>query len=154
MSDMGIVNGYYYDDFEMGKEFVTDGRTITETVVTNFAGVSGDMHPLHTDKEYGKKTVFGKNIAHGLCVLSVVSGLVVKSGILKNAMALFGIQDWKFVNPVFFDDTIRVKIKVFEKKDSSKKDRGTVTLGLEIINQRDEIVQMGKWAIMMIRKDK
>ena len=150
---MGILRDYHYDDFEIGKVFITGGRTITEAVVTYFAGVSGDMHNLHLNKNYGKKTIFGKNIAHGLCVLSVASGDIVQTGIFENVIAFFGIQDWRFMNPVFYDDTIRVKINVFEKRESSKKDRGTITLDLEIVNQKDEIVQKGRWVVIISRKN-
>lgn len=108
---------YYFDDFEVGRDFLTGGRTVSKAVATNFAGVSGDMHKLYMNKEYGKKTIFGKNIVHGLCVLTIASGLIVQSGILENVMAFFGMNDWRFMNPVFFDDTIRVKIKVIEKKE-------------------------------------
>ncbi len=149
---MGVLKEYYFDDFEVGKEFVTGGRTVTEAVVTNFAGVSGDMHKLHLNKDYGKTTIFGKNIAHGLCVLAVASGEIVQTGILENVMAFFSMQDWRFMSPVFFDDTIRVKIKVLEKRESSKKDRGTITLALEIINQMGEIVQKGQWVVMVSRR--
>ena len=140
-----------FDDFEMGQEIVTDSRSVTEAVVTMFAGVSGDMHKLHMNKHYGKGTIFGKNIAHGLCVLAVASGLIVQTGILESVIAFFGMQDWRFLNPVFFDDTIRVKVMVAEKRESSKKDRGNITLDIEILNQNDVVVQKGKWILMVSR---
>lgn len=140
-----------FDDFELGQEIFTEGRSVTEAVVTMFAGVSGDMHKLHMNKHYGKRTIFGKNIAHGLSVLTVASGLIVQTGILESVIAFFGMQDWRFLNPVFFDDTIMVKMVVSEKRESSKKDRGNITLDIEILNQDDVVVQKGKWTLMLSR---
>lgn len=144
----------YYDDLKQHDEFLTHGRTISESVVTNYAGVSGDFGDIHLDKEVGKTTIFKGNIAHGLCVLSVASGLVVQTGLLNKTIAFYGIQNWSFTKPVFFDDTIKVKILVLNKKDSSKKDRGIITFGINILNQRNEIVQKGEWSVMLARRTK
>jgi len=142
----------FYDDLKQNDEYFTHGRTITETVVTNYAGVSGDFGDIHLDKEVGRATIFERNIAHGLCVLSVASGLVVQTGLLNKTIAFYGIHNWSFTKPVFFDDTIKVKILVLDKKDSSKKDRGIVTFNVNILNQRDEVVQKGEWSVMIARK--
>jgi len=142
----------FYDDLKHKDEFITRGRTISDSVVTNYAGVSGDFGDIHLDREIGKTTIFGKNIAHGLCVLSVASGLVVQTGILNKTIAFYGIQNWSFTKPVFFDDTIKVKILVLDKKESSRKDRGLIVFGINILNQRDEVVQRGEWSVMLSRR--
>ncbi|MDR7462588.1 MAG: MaoC/PaaZ C-terminal domain-containing protein, partial [Armatimonadota bacterium] len=64
-----------FDDLQEGAEFETPGRTVTEADVVNFAGVSGDFNPLHVDATYAAATPFGQRVAHGLLVLSMVSGL-------------------------------------------------------------------------------
>lgn len=73
----------YFEDFEVGQRFVTPGRTVTEADVVNFAGVSGDYNPIHTDAEFAKSTPFGQRIAHGLLVLAMLTGLRQRTGHLE-----------------------------------------------------------------------
>jgi len=152
-----IVNTYlvgpYFEDFELGEEMITEGRTIDRSDVVNFAGVSGDFAPMHMDAEFGKKIIFGENVAHGLCVMAVASGNIVRTGLLNNVMVFYGIKEWQFTKPLFFGDTIRVRIKVHEKIEHDKKDRGIVELFMEVINQKDEVLQRGIWRIMVRRKN-
>ncbi|TDA68014.1 MAG: hypothetical protein D9V47_08885 [Clostridia bacterium] len=70
-----MAQGLYFEDFAPGQEFLTARRTVTETDIVNFAGLSGDFNPLHTDEEYAKTTPFGRRIAHGLLISSISSGL-------------------------------------------------------------------------------
>lgn len=142
----------YFEDFGEGEEIITRGRTISRADVVQFAGVSGDFDPLHVDTEFGKRSIFGKNVAHGLCVLSVASGLIGGTGIFSNLMAFYGMEDWKFRGPLFFGDTIRVRIRVLKRKESSKPDRGNVRLSIDILNQRDEVLQQGIWNLLVRKK--
>ena len=70
----------YYEDYQIGTQFVTPGRTIGETEVSMFAMLTGDFNRLHTDAEYMKTSVFGERIAHGLLGLAMVK----KSSLLSN----------------------------------------------------------------------
>ena len=69
------MGGRYLDEFEVGEEFTTHARTLTETDVVNFAGVSGDFNPLHMDAEYARGTRFGQRVPHGQLVFVVSLGL-------------------------------------------------------------------------------
>lgn len=144
--------GPYFDDFEVGEEIVTDGRTVTESDVVTFAGFSGDLHPMHLDARYAQGTIFGQRIAHGLCVMGIASGNIVRKGILRQGIAFYGIEDWKFLKPLFFGDTIRVKVVVDRKIENRKADRGVVIFVIEIVNQDDAVLQSGKWKVMVYRK--
>ena len=62
--------GLYFEEFFIGQKVVTVGRTVTETDIVNFAGLSGDYNQIHTDAEYSKTTPVGQRIAHGLLVPS------------------------------------------------------------------------------------
>ena len=66
----------FYEDYQVGELLVSPGRTITETDIILFAGLTGDWHPIHTNVEYAKKTMFGERIAHGMLGLSVGSALI------------------------------------------------------------------------------
>ena len=59
----------YFEDYTLGERFVSPARTITEADIINFASLTGDWHPLHTDVEYAKSTPFGERIAHGMLTL-------------------------------------------------------------------------------------
>lgn len=147
------MNGKYFDDWIEGEEWVTPTRTITETDVVMFAAMSGDYNELHTSAEVTRHNQFGQRIAHGLLGLSISHGLLFRTGYLdQTAIAFLGVDQWKFLAPIFFGDTIRVKFSVVEKKASkSKTDRGVITLYLEMLNQDDTVVQSGYKTIMIKR---
>ena len=69
----------YFEDFQVGQRFTTPARTVTEADVVNFAGVSGDYNPIHTDAEFAKNTPFGQRIAHGLYTASLISATIVST---------------------------------------------------------------------------
>lgn len=132
----------FFDDVEIGQEWVTSGRTITQVDVLNFAGVSGDFNPIHVDHEFAATTPFGKPIAHGLAVLSIASGLGVHIPPMRT-IAFLQIREWHFKEPVFFGDTIRVFCKILEKEVKSRGRRGQITWQRKIINQHGKTVQEG-----------
>ena len=67
--------GKYFEDFEIGDEAKTAGRTITETDIVNFAGITGDWNEIHTNKELAERGPFKQRIAHGALVFSIATGL-------------------------------------------------------------------------------
>lgn len=137
----------------VGATWTTAGRTVTEADVVAFAGISGDFNPIHTDHAFAATTDFGGPIAHGLLVLSMVTGLRMQSGLLTGTVIAFlGIDTWRFTAPVRFGDTIRAEIEVIEARASQKPDRGLVRQRIRVLNQRDELVQEGVFVTMMKRR--
>ncbi len=147
------MRGKFFDEWVVGEEYITPSRTMTETDVVMFAAMSGDYNELHTSEEFMKSSQFGKRIVHGLLGLAVSHGLLFRTGLLEGtAIAFLGVESWKFQAPIFFGDTIKVKVKVAEKKPSkTKPDRGVVKLFLEVINQDDTVAQSGFKTIMIKR---
>src|SRR6184192_4548280 len=133
----------YFDDIELGEEYVSPGRTVTEADVVIFAGLSGDYNVLHTDAEFMKTTIFGERIAHGLLCLAIQSGLFSRATAPYATLAFVGLR-WKFKGPVKIGDTIRLRAKVIGKKETSKPDRGLIIVQRTVLNQRGEIVQEGE----------
>lgn len=134
-----------FETIEEGDTDVTQGRTITEADVTNFAGVSGDFNHLHTDEERMADSPFGERIAHGMLVVSAATGLLWqnRSEEERNAVvAFYGIDDLRFRQPVYIGDTIRVELEVLEtrEKGDDSPGNGTVQYLAEIVNQRDQTV--------------
>ncbi|MBW1698825.1 MAG: dehydratase [Deltaproteobacteria bacterium] len=148
------MQGKYFDEFSVDDVFVTPGRTITETDVVMFAAMTGDYNQLHTNKEYMKHSQFGQRLVHGLLGLSISHGLLFRLGILEGtAIAFLAIDSWQFKAPLFFNDTIRVRVRVTEARASkSKPDRGIVTFFTEVLNQNDTVVQSGYQRLMMKRR--
>lgn len=142
--------GLYFEEFEQGQEIITSGRTVTEADIIQFAGISGDFNQIHVDDEYSRRTPIGQRIAHGLLIASITSGLAVQTGILEGTVIVFReIAEWKFIKPVFIGDTIHVVLRVAETKAMRRTGGGLVTIELDVVNQRDEIVNRGLWVILV-----
>jgi 3-hydroxybutyryl-CoA dehydratase len=143
--------GLYFEEFEIGQLIITSGRTITEADITAFAGLSGDYNQIHTNAEFSKNTPYGQRIAHGLLGLSIASGLAMRTGVLEGTVLAFReINEWKFVKPVFIGDSVRVEMKVLETKGLPRIGAGSVLIGVELINQRNETVMKGEWTVLVL----
>tara|TARA_B100000405_G_scaffold154024_1_gene107562 strand:- start:1280 stop:1732 length:453 start_codon:yes stop_codon:yes gene_type:complete len=145
--------GMFWEEWEIGAEFQTASRTITEADVVNFAGISGDYNPLHIDEEFCKQTQFGTRIAHGPLVYSIAAGLLFQLHLYDDTLIAFlGFDSLKFTLPVKIGDTVRVRVEVLEKRETSKPDRGVMKRLLQVLNQRDEVVQEGVQAFLLKKK--
>lgn len=144
------LRGMYFDEFQPGQKILTSGRTITETDVVNFAGLSGDYNQMHVDAIYSQKTPFGQRVAHGLLVVSIVSGLAVQTGVMEGTvMAFREINEWKFIKPVFLGDTVQAELEVKETKDMRRIGGGAVVLEISVKNQHADIVMKGAWTVLI-----
>jgi 3-hydroxybutyryl-CoA dehydratase len=132
----------YFDDVEVGQEWKSLGRTVTESDIVNFAGISGDFNPIHMDHEFAKTTMFHRPIAHGLLIWAMSSGLGINSPPMRT-LAFMSIRDWQFKGPVFIGDTIHVHSKVLEKQVRARGRRGVITWERQIVNQDGKVVQEG-----------
>jgi acyl dehydratase len=142
----------YFEDIQIGDEYISPGRTVTEADIVAFAGLSGDYNVLHTDAEYMRTSIFGERIAHGLLGLAIQSGLGTRALPRPFAtLALLGLR-WRFKAPIKIGDTIKVRIKVTDKRETSKPDRGIVVLQRSVLNQRGEVVQEGDTDILVERR--
>ena len=142
--------GLYFEELELGKRIVTAGRTITETDIVMFAGLSGDYNQIHTDAEYSRATAIGQRMAHGLLGLSIASGLAVQTGFMEGTVLLFReVREWKFLKPIFIGDTVHAEVEVTERKDLRRTGSGLVILSVELRNQRQESVMKGIWEILV-----
>lgn len=150
MSTLSLNNGLFFEDFQPGQKVVSAGRTVTEHDVVSFAGLSGDFNQIHTDAQFAQSTPFGQRIAHGILGLSIASGLAVQTGILgPNVIAFREINEWKFVKPVFFGDTIHVEMEVTEAKALPRLGGGSVTLNIHLNNQSNETAMRGNWTVLV-----
>jgi acyl dehydratase len=151
---MTITQSYcFFDDIEIGSVYESAARTVTESDIVTFAGFSGDYNPIHIDHEFAKTTPFRKPIAHGFAVFSIASGLSIHAPLTKT-VALIGVREWTFANPVFIGDTIHVRSTVLEKHIKGIGKRGEIVWKREIINQHGKIVQHGLMMTMVEARPK
>jgi len=147
------MRGLYWEQWEIGAEFESPARTVTEADIVAFAGLSGDYNPLHTDEEYCKRTQFGGRIAHGPLVYAIAAGLLFQLHLYDDTLIAFlGFDSLKFTKPVKPGDTIHASIKVLEKRETSNPERGVMKRRLQVLNQRGEVVQEGLQAFLLKRQ--
>jgi acyl dehydratase len=147
-----VARGLTYEEWEVGAVYETRGRTITETDVVSFAGLSGDYNPIHTDAEAAKATPFGERIAHGMLTVAISTGLANQTGLMEGTTVALLEQNIKYKAPVRFGDTVHLRMEVIEKRETSKPDRGIVKLAAQMLNQRNEVVVEMIWTQMMVRQ--
>jgi len=138
MSGM-MGEGWYFEDYEVGKEIRSSSRTVTEADIVNFAGITGDWNPIHTDEEFARKSVFGRRIAHGTLTFAIMTGLFARLGIIERTIvAFYGVDRLRFIKPVFIGDTLTAIARVIEKEDRGN--AGMIVMEASAVNQRNEIV--------------
>jgi 3-hydroxybutyryl-CoA dehydratase len=121
---------------EVGRR-VTVSKTVGETDVYLFAGISGDLSPNHVDEEYMKKTRYGRRIAHGALMVAYMSQASTKmcQG-LPGTVVSYGYDRIRFPNPVFFGDTITVTYEIASLDVPARNASSQIT----VTNQRGDVV--------------
>jgi 3-hydroxybutyryl-CoA dehydratase len=155
MNNLATQRGLWFEEFEVGQRIITPGRTITESDIVSFAGLSGDYNQIHTNAEFSSKTPFGKRVAHGLLVLSIASGLAMRTGVLEATVIAFReINNWKFSLPVFIGDTIYTELNIIETKPIPRLGGGSLVIELSVKNQNSEVTMKGTWTALVASKPK
>ena len=131
-----------FDDLQVGDEWVSPARTVTEADVVAFAGISGDFNPLHMDHETARAGAFGQPVAHGLLGLAMVSGLSMHAPRVAT-LAFLAIDRWDFLKPIAFGDTVHVMTRVESITPRARNRRAEVVWQRRLVNQRGETVQEG-----------
>jgi acyl dehydratase len=144
--------GRFFEEFEVGDAVVTEEHVVTEEEIMTFARLSGDNNPMHTDPEYAKTHMFGQQVAHGPLVLSLAVGLAWQLGFMQDTVLAFRSLEWKFSRPVFIDDRIRLRAEVHQRKAMSRLGGGAVIFDVRVLNQDDDVVQRGKWNVLVKSK--
>ena len=144
--------GLKFDEFEIGAKYTTARRTVRESDIQLFAGLSADYNPLHIDEQYVKEnTPFDKCIAHGALTFAISTGFSFQSGLVAGTTIAFLGTELAWKNPVYAGDTLYMEITVLDKKESSKPDRGIVVFGRDVYNQDGKLC-MKSTATLMIKR--
>ncbi len=142
--------GLYFEEFYLGMQIETARRTITETDLVNFAGISGDFTALHMDEEASKKGPFRRRIAHGMLIQSIATGLAIQTGVFEGTIAALVRMDIGWRNPVFPGDTVQLLLDVSEVDPEPSKRSGEITLESKVVNQDGVVCVHGKWVTLIL----
>ena len=137
----------FFEDLNVGDSWRSQGRTVTETDVINFASMTGDYNPLHVDREFASNESFGKPIAHGLLGLSWAAGLGSHYPNIRTR-AFLAIDKWEFVQPIYPGDTVYVESDVTDLQPKGRRS-GLVTWNRRLINQNGIEVQRGTFRTLV-----
>ncbi len=140
-----MIEGKSIEEMKIGEKasFV---KTVTETDVVNYAGVTGDFNPAHINEEYAKNTMFKGRIAHGMLGAGLISAVLGTK--LPGPGAIYISQELKFTAPVRFNDTITAEVEVIEKNE----EKNRVTMKTTCTNQDDKVVIDGEAILMPPKK--
>jgi acyl dehydratase len=143
-----MIRGYFEDNAP-GDRIVTRARTVTEADVVGFAGLSGDWHPLHTDAHYAEQGPFGRRIAHGMLVLSILTGLAPLDS--ETVLAFYGIDRLRFIRPAYIGDTIHVVSEVQEAQERDERS-GVIVSDVRVLDQQDNLLVSGVFRMLVKRR--
>ncbi|WP_250503498.1 MULTISPECIES: MaoC/PaaZ C-terminal domain-containing protein [unclassified Caballeronia] len=146
---------YYWEDLEPGFSFETASRTVTEADVVSFAALSADYNRVHVDAEYAASTPWGARIAHGMLVASIVSGLNTRTVVNQLLEpSLIGMLETRirFPKPTLIGDTIKARIEISDRRETSNPARGIVDFRRVAVNQRGETVCECDVRMMVLRR--
>ncbi len=148
-----MERGKYFEDFVIDEEYISPGRTITEADLVLYTGLSGDYNQVHTDEEYCKEvSIYKKRVIHGLFALTLVEGLKSRVGLFEGTSLASLEWRWRFLKPLFIGDTVKVKWKITQKKETRKFDRGIITEQVQLLNQNGEEIGEGEHLVLMQRR--
>jgi acyl dehydratase len=134
--------GLFFEDFVVGKIFLTPSRTVMPSDIASFAALTGDFNYIHANIEYVKEMGFDQPLAHGPLIYGMIGGLLYATGMNEGTLvSLLQVDEWKLVKPVFAGDTICLHSEVIETKPTKNPERGVVKFKRTVLNQRHEPVQ-------------
>ena len=136
-----MLKGKSIEEMAMGEK-ARFSKTITETDVVNYAGVTGDFNPAHINEEYANDTMFEGRIAHGMLGAGLISTVLGTK--LPGAGAIYVKQELEFRAPVKLSDTITAEVEVIEKNE----EKNRVVMKTTCTNQKDKAVIKGQATLM------
>lgn len=142
----------YFEDYRVGATLVTPARVVAASDIQQFAELSGDRHRLHLDPEFGRASIFGERIAHGLLGLSFVNGLAFASVIDSDYVLAFLSLSWRFTGPIRIGDAVHAALRIHEARPTRKPDRGLVVLAIQVLTEGDACVQEGDFTFLIARR--
>lgn len=136
-----------------GQVYETTGRTVTETDIVAFCGLSGDFTRLHIDEEFARSLPHGTRIAHGPLVSAIAIGLATWTGIFGDRVIGALSTSWSYLAPVKAGDTLKAWITIAELRPTSKPGRQLAAYDFSVKNQHGAEVQTGRLTVILRAED-
>jgi acyl dehydratase len=146
------TTGLYFDEFEVGTEYWTPGRTITEADFLMHSMFSGDWNSHHVDHVFAQATAMGERIAHAALVQSVSTGLFVRIRVFENTIVALLEWTYRFKKPVLIGTRIQLRVRVAETKPTSNPERGIVTFDIAVVDEHDAEFATGQWKMLVLAR--
>ena len=118
----------YFEEFQKGQSHTLEPRPFPAEELDAYCQATGRAHPLHLNDDYARRLGFRARIAPGVQSLSILSNRLAESGLIQHLIAILGFDRVRFQGPLYAGDSLGFQVHVAEAKESSKGDRGTVTL--------------------------
>ena len=136
-----------WENYNVG-DSASHSKTVTETDVVLFAGISGDFNPIHINEEFAKTQMFGKRVVHGAFSSALISAVLGTK--LFGPGILYGSQTVTFKKPVFIGDTLTAVAIVKEKYTKKEGTLKFIKVDTKVYNQNDEVVTDGEAVVLII----
>ena len=147
-------NVIYFEDMNADLKVDSPDRVVTSADIERFADLTGDTNPLHVDDTYAAESRYGERIAHGALILSLATGIAYRMETFSQSVETITDVKWKFRHPVYIGDRIRARFAFRRKHSMPGYHGGLVVFDVEMRNQHDEVVQEGRWRLMVRNKPK
>jgi acyl dehydratase len=141
--------GLYFDEFIVGNRFTSTARRMTEADLDIFNEFARDNHPLHSDAEFAKSTIFGERVFHASAAIALVEGFIGELGITRlTGLAILGVE-WSAKTAIFVGDIVNLNAAVETKRRTTTTGRGIVNLEVTLSNNRNEVIGEGRWTMLV-----
>jgi len=137
-----------FEEVQIGEQYTSHGRTVSESDVYRYAGLEGHYGELHTNREKMNDSEYGQRIAHGGLLVVLTNGFMTKLPFHHDVVALYGLDSVRFVNPVFIDDTVHLEAEVVDKEPKGE-NGGIVTYNCELRKTDGTLAMALEWLYMI-----
>ncbi len=147
------MHSRYFEDFQVGEQFTSIGRTVTEADLTMFNMLSGDWNPIHADVEFAAKTRFGQRLVHGAFGIALLTGFMHQMGVFETtAVAMMNLKEWTFKAPILIGQTLRLQMTIAELDPGQSARVGRLGRHLQLRDQHDQVVQEGFSDLLILKR--
>ncbi|WP_201836502.1 MaoC/PaaZ C-terminal domain-containing protein [Microvirga zambiensis] len=145
--------GLYFHQFTIGDRYTSRSRRMTEADLDTFNEFARDNHPLHSDAEFAKSSIFGQRVFHASAAIALVDGFIGEMGITRlTGLAILGVE-WSAKTAIVIGDLVKLTALVEGKRLTAAGGRGVVHLQVALSNERSDIIGDGRWTMLVADRD-
>lgn len=138
------MDTFALDRLEVGNQWRSSGRTLSEAELIHSCMTSGDWHPIHADQVHASATALGQRIFQGTYGVHMAVGMATPFPPLAGSViAALGISEWRYEAPLFVGDTVHVEVEIVEKRLTSDGIRGVIKKRIRLVRHDGQLVQQG-----------